>query len=197
MPSTVGLNIETSTCVRKGMFPLAVDHILSLPFSFSNGVTLVRFTVGSNQEPEKVKGAEAAKLEDSTSLVDWAIIQLLLYRPDFLCLHSGYNFDIPVMMGHASENVSKYFCCVPLGASDTVCTINIDGITAIDTSLLEYNIHDALLRRTIAEKIRCVEEVCNLLCNCGRSPMFDVSRYITGSMITMSLVSFHKRYDRL
>ncbi|CAH0474938.1 unnamed protein product [Peronospora belbahrii] len=57
------------------------------------------------------------------------------------------------------------------------------------TTMIIYNIHDAYLHIKVALNTRCIEEICTM-CSVFKSPIADVTRFISGTVVCSMAASF-------
>lgn len=229
-----GLDIESTTFLRDGGFPLFSDPIISISLVFNDETMYFTHTVGTIDR-ELPSNVTHKKFQDSSGCVQW-ILQVLIDRcPDIVCIHNGFTYDVPAMAHHAPPFMRRYFKEIKLGRTGTGYNLAVPGCYVVDTlfyldklhrsdytslslanlakhlslplklgspgfrinpeddmypiaQMLEYNMHDAWLHIAVAVKTNCIDEMA-CLCSVTKSPFEDISRFISGSMVTSLLVS--------
>lgn len=234
LPSVVkvaGLDIEQTTHLRGGAFPLPTDPLISIAIVTSDGRKLCRYSIGSVDEELLMKedGSDVARVRDSTELADWALQWLLDDTPDFVAIHNGFKYDVSRLAAHCSRHYWHYFREANLGKTSRGYDLAIPGVTLVDTShflsklhnadyesfaldnlaagigeegkkqhppmnvdpldmmtdltqMIRYNIHDSYLHIRVALATRCLEEIA-MMCGVFRSPICDVTRFISGTLV--------------
>ena len=135
-----GLDIEVTTSMRQGNFPLPTDPIISIAISCSTGSNYLGYTVGKVNR-RKMEGAICVKHSNSADLVEWAIVTLMIEDPDYVVIHNGYKFDVPCMAVHAPVALAEFFKRVRLGSTDKGVTLSIPGINVLDTCFYLGKVH--------------------------------------------------------
>lgn len=233
----VGLDLEQTSFIRNGNFPLPHDPLLSAAIVTWDGRMLCRYTCGhhnSEKFPES-EGYDVARVEDSEALVTWIIEWLIEECPDFVIIHNGYNFDIPRMAVHCSSLYSHMFRNINLGKSGRGMDLLIQGVTVFDSfhyidklhrseypgvsldslatslgigvkavqpsvnidpnsnscmdDMILYNIWDSYLHLAVAVRSKCLREIMTM-CSVFKSPLVDVCRFITGTMVSNMISSY-------
>ncbi|KAJ3219738.1 hypothetical protein HK099_004578 [Clydaea vesicula] len=131
----IGLDIEQTTFYRDGQFPLPHDPLVSIAISTWDGRNLCRTTCGrydTNEFPHSL-GYDVKRLDSSSAIVQWAINFIEINNVDFVCIHSGYGFDIPRMCVHSYPGNSNNFEERNLGRRGKGYDLLVRGATAIDT----------------------------------------------------------------
>lgn len=232
----VGMDIEQTSSMRGGNFPLPQDPLLSIAFYTWDNRRIAGYCNGtSKQEYPGDEVIEEVRLTNSRGLVKWALDWLIKDCPDFVVVHNGYSYDIPTMAAHAPRSHECLFKIVNLDRKSKGMDLQIPGITIIDSymyldklhraeydslsldslagevlglskanqpsfkvelsneyrmdNMLYYNVHDSYLHYKVAISTGLIDEIVSL-CTVSRSPLADVTRYITGSMASTLIASF-------
>ena len=235
MPSNmhyVGLDIEQCTSFRNGGFPLPTDPLICICIVSSKGKFYCRYSLGYADQSivQQSDDYDVQYVETSTEMVDWAICLLQELCGDFIFIHNGFQYDIPVMSAHCSPCYGKLFEPMRLGRKGVGANLNIRGSTVVDTlayiakhhsgryksmslaslaleckllpkrdmpsmrldiedfnnndlsNMIVYCMHDAYLHIAIAEGTEMIDEILSLS-PLFRSPLNDVTRFISGTMV--------------
>ncbi|KAJ3409523.1 hypothetical protein HDV05_004414 [Chytridiales sp. JEL 0842] len=139
----VGLDIEQTTHVRDGRFPLAIDPLVSVALWTSDGRGYCRYTCGYVDEArmQRFKDCDVARVDSSRQLVIWLIQWLEIERPDFILIHNGYVFDIQRLCAHAPPSYHRYFEIMNLGMKGRGMNLRIAGCVVIDTLWFLNKVH--------------------------------------------------------
>ncbi|KAG0910059.1 hypothetical protein G6F33_008232 [Rhizopus arrhizus] len=232
----VGLDLEQTSFMRQGNFPLPHDPLLSAAIVTWDGRMICRYTCGYHDVDQiPYPEYDVARVENSEELVRWIIEWLIDECPDFVVIHNGYNFDIPRMAVHCPLEYSYLFRNINLGKSGKGMDLVIPGVTIFDsfhyidklhrsdyqsvsldglaltlgigfkavqpsvnidpdsnpnlTDMILYNIWDSYLHIAVAVQSKCMREII-LMCSVFKSPLVDVCRFITGTMVSNMISSY-------
>ncbi|KAJ2993334.1 hypothetical protein HDV02_002482 [Globomyces sp. JEL0801] len=139
----MAFDLEQSTLVRRGRFPLPTDPLISSSIVTRCGKRLLGYMVG-NVNTSKLSSEDlyqAFRFTNSKDIADWTISTIADYNPDFLCVHNGYRYDFGILAAHCSMKYSNMFSEVNLGAKDKGMTLNIHGVNIVDTWWFIQKLH--------------------------------------------------------
>lgn len=237
-----GLDIEQSSVVRSpGGFVSFVDPLISIAIYTSTGQSIVWYSLGYCL-PKRMEDYQNAVLVRSSSnreMAESAMDWIIYNRPDYLCIHNGFQYDIKVLAANCSSRYDKYFVtCGGKGRAPGL-DLNIRKVTVLDTlryldalarsrfpsmglnaialalglppkldhpsfevdpnsdndltQMIEYNVHDANLHIMVAVKSGMVKEI-NYMAGLMKSPMSDVTKYISGTLASSLIASYTFHY---
>ena len=139
----IGLDLEQTTYLQDGGFPLPTDPLISAAIVTWDNRYFCRTCCGTFDSSSfpSVRGYDVARVGSSEEIVEWVLDWIQTEEPDYVAIHFGYKFDVSRLCAHGDLSMSSFFARKNLGAKGTGLNLAVDGCTMIDTHWFIDKVH--------------------------------------------------------